>query len=260
MTAMRRQSMKWHDDSHVSFGDVSFDLDIGDKLHTGRSTPDRFLLGKVRVMIEALLSRTAADAVRRMVEIGIYKGGSCAFFNECFAPEKLVAIDANPDPVAALDAYIATRNLAGVVRPFYGVQQADAPRLQAIVAAEFGDEPIDLVVDDASHLLDPTRASFNVLFPALRPGGLYVIEDWSWAHWPGKLWQHNEGWFKGQPALTNLVFEIIMAMATRHDLIEEVQCMPSMVFVRRGPGEIAPGKFDVAQLFLTRDRGWTPVL
>jgi hypothetical protein len=35
------------------------------------------------------------------------------------------------------------------------------------------------VIDDASHLLDPTRASFNVPFPLVRPGGVYVIEDWS---------------------------------------------------------------------------------
>ena len=39
-------------------------------------------------------------------------------------------------------------------------------------------EPLDLVIDDASHLYGPTMASFEVLFPRLRPGGLYVIEDW----------------------------------------------------------------------------------
>jgi predicted methyltransferase len=38
------------------------------------------------------------------------------------------------------------------------------------------DQLLDLVVDDTSHL-GPTRASFNTLFPRLRPGGVYVIED-----------------------------------------------------------------------------------
>ncbi len=28
----------------------------------------------------------------------------------------------------------------------------------------------------------PTRTSFEVLFPRLRPGGLFVIEDWNWQH------------------------------------------------------------------------------
>ena len=42
---------------------------------------------------------------------------------------------------------------------------------------------IDLVVDDASHLYEQTKATFAMLFPLVRPGGNYVIEDWSWAHW-----------------------------------------------------------------------------
>ena len=40
----------------------------------------------------------------------------------------------------------------------------------------------DLIVDDASHLYRPTLASFEVLYPRLRPGGTYVIEDWAGDH------------------------------------------------------------------------------
>ena len=57
-----------------------------------------------------------------------------------------------------------------------------AGALASIVAKEFEGEPIDLVIDDASHLLEPTRASFEVLFPRLRTDGLFVIEDWAWEH------------------------------------------------------------------------------
>jgi hypothetical protein len=46
-----------------------------------------------------------------------------------------------------------------------------------IIATEFGAMPLDLVSDDASHLLRETRASFNALFPRLRSGGEYIIED-----------------------------------------------------------------------------------
>jgi hypothetical protein len=38
------------------------------------------------------------------------------------------------------------------------------------------------VIDDASHIYEPTRASFETLFPYLRPGGLYIIEDWQWSY------------------------------------------------------------------------------
>ena len=34
------------------------------------------------------------------------------------------------------------------------------------------------MIDDASHLLMPTERSFDALFPRVRPGGAYIIEDW----------------------------------------------------------------------------------
>jgi hypothetical protein len=40
---------------------------------------------------------------------------------------------------------------------------------------------MNLVVDDASHTYEDTKASFETLFPLLQPGGIYAIEDWSWA-------------------------------------------------------------------------------
>lgn len=58
------------------------------------------------------------------------------------------------------------------VRPYYGVNQADTVALERIVADEFQGQPLDLVIDDASHMLEETRVSFNCLFPKLRAGGL----------------------------------------------------------------------------------------
>ena len=78
--------------------------------------------------------------------------------------------------------YVAREGLEDVVRVYDDVDQADRGRLAEIVDEEFGDEPLDFVLDDCSHLYEPTRASFNELFPRLRPGGIYTIEDWRWAH------------------------------------------------------------------------------
>ena len=56
---------------------------------------------------------------------------------------------------------------------------------------------LDLVIDDGSHLAEPTRTSFDTLFPLLAPGGFYIIEDWAWEHWPefqdpGHAWAAEE--------------------------------------------------------------------
>jgi predicted O-methyltransferase YrrM len=119
---------------------------------------------------------------RRIVELGIHRGGSTAFLNELAEPERIVALELNTTPAEPLSSYIAERGLGDVVRPHYGVDQADRERLRAIMRDEFGESPLDLVVDDASHLYAQTRASFETLFPLLRPGGVYVIEDWAAGH------------------------------------------------------------------------------
>ncbi|MEV7009989.1 class I SAM-dependent methyltransferase [Streptosporangium sp. NPDC051022] len=45
--------------------------------------------------------------------------------------------------------------------------------------------PLDIVIDDGSHVNEHVLTSFRALFPHVRPGGLYVIEDLQTAYWPG---------------------------------------------------------------------------
>ena len=43
---------------------------------------------------------------------------------------------------------------------------------------------IDIVIDDGSHVNEHVRASFDVLFPLLPDGAIYVIEDTQTSFWP----------------------------------------------------------------------------
>ena len=61
----------------------------------------------------------------------------------------------------------------GRVRTFVGQQQDES--FLAQVVDETG--PLDIVIDDGSHVGPQTLVSFRFLFPRLRPGGIYVIED-----------------------------------------------------------------------------------
>jgi hypothetical protein len=51
------------------------------------------------------------------------------------------------------------------------------------MARELG--PFDIIIDDGSHISHHIIASFNALFPHVKPGGLYVIEDLASSYWPG---------------------------------------------------------------------------
>ena len=57
----------------------------------------------------------------------------------------------------------------------------DDAALMAKLVSQYG-QP-DLIVDDASHLTDLTVKSFEILFPMLKPGGLYFCEDVHTSFW-----------------------------------------------------------------------------
>lgn len=57
----------------------------------------------------------------------------------------------------------------------------DRPEEIAAAAAEAARlGPPDIVIDDASHASRHQQAAFLALFPVLKPGGLYLIEDLRW--------------------------------------------------------------------------------
>jgi methyltransferase family protein len=154
-----------------------------------------------------------------------------AFWAEVFNPARLVGVDqSRRSPSAAFDGYLAER--ADRLRVHWGVDQGDSERLEALVATEF-DRPLDLVIDDASHLYSLTLASLETLLPCLRPGGLYIIEDWAWHHWPAL-----QEAFAGRVPLTRLVTELIEAVGTGRGMIADVSVCQGFAAVRRGPAPI----------------------
>ena len=240
-------TIDWQDDQRFVLNGIQFRLsEWGGK---GSSSPDKFLILKNRWMVERYLKILDKLQPKRIFELGIKRGGSAVLLQEYCAAEKLVAIDICEERQKPLDEYIHTNNLAGVLRPKYGIDQSDAQSLRSIVAEEFGAQLIDLVIDDASHLLEQTRASFDALFPYVRPGGVYVIEDWPWAH--KKVDQSDLPDINpGKQPLSKLVFEIIMACPSTYDYIEEIVVDRNSIAVWRGDAVINPDGFRVQNCIL----------
>jgi hypothetical protein len=59
--------------------------------------------------------------------------------------------------------------------------QSDRPRLEAL-AREIG--PFDFVIDDGSHVNADQIESFRILWPFVKDGGWYVVEDVQTSYWP----------------------------------------------------------------------------
>jgi predicted O-methyltransferase YrrM len=246
--------MLWESDARLVLDGAVVELDWTEDGLERPCGPDCFLLQKTREMV-SYYAILAGPGCQRVLEAGILRGGSVVLFDQLLRPQRLVAFDLSPRRLPDLDSYISRRGAEERVHLHFGVDQADSGMLQGLISAEFGEEPLDLVVDDASHLLPETRATFNTVFPRLRPGGLYVIEDWGWAHWPG-IWQDHGGPWAEHPSLTQLVLELVMTSASRPDIVTDVLVRRDIVAVTRGPASVPEG-FDISQSYLTAGRRFT---
>jgi hypothetical protein len=250
--------LEW-DDEGVTVGGTRFRVGFGSgaRFNTG---PDELPLMKVRPSVERYVDLIATLRPRRVVELGIFYGGSVAFLTLLSKPDRYVATDIRRSASPQFEAWLKSHK--DVVRPYYGVDQSDVAALRTIMAEEFAGEPLDLVVDDASHLLGPTRTSFNTLFPLLRPGGVYVIEDWAGAHtFERNLAQDpavadriaievgKRPESAKQALLTRLVFEIVLAFAYT-DLVADIDIHRHWMSVTRGLEQPDPEHFDIAECHL----------
>ncbi len=66
------------------------------------------------------------------------------------------------------------------IRIFQGDQE-DKAFLDRVNAAAGG---FDIIIDDGSHVPRHVLATFNHLFPLLRTGGIYAVEDLQTSYWP----------------------------------------------------------------------------
>ncbi|QXQ12974.1 class I SAM-dependent methyltransferase [Skermania piniformis] len=240
-------------DGLLRFGDTRVHVCLPDAMAATPTSPNDFLLLKVPDMIDAMAGIVEDIHPKFVLELGIFKGGSVVLYNEICRPRKLVAIDILPDRLPDLDEYLERTGSANTVSLNFGVDQSDRDRLAALYDKEFGRHRIDLVVDDASHFFFETRESFREFFPRLRPGGVYVIEDWGWSHWSGDTWQAAErgDYFYGRESMTNLVMELVVLSASRPNLVQSVSVTSSAVYVTRGSEDIEPG-FDLSAHCLNR--------
>ena len=114
------------------------------------------------------------DRPIKMLEIGVYRGGSLRMWKDYFHPDStIVGIDIDK---TCKDHEIADRNV------FVRIGSQADPRFLAEVNEEFG--PFDIILDDGSHKTHHQNISFGALFrPALKDGGCYMVEDVHTNYW-----------------------------------------------------------------------------
>ena len=237
------KAIHWSSEREFSIEGVTFECTYDD--YSRKSGNERLAILKGRGMLEQYAQVFAADPPKTVLEFGIFQGGSPALYALWLQPEKLVAVDICP-PVAAFDEFCRTNEAGRRIRSYYEVSQTDGRRIEEIVRREFESTALDLIIDDASHLYKNTRITFETAFPLLRPGGLYVIEDWGWAHWPGnKL-------YLGETPLSMFIMELAMLCASRSDIVSEVRLFPAFALIRKSPDARSLPNFSVSSSYHKR--------
>jgi hypothetical protein len=82
--------------------------------------------------------------------------------------------------IHAIDIFDKAPHQQDRIRIYKG-SQADRTFLEN-VHQETGD--FDLIIDDGSHLNEHIITSFKILFPKLKTGGIYAVEDIQTSYWP----------------------------------------------------------------------------
>lgn len=158
-----------------------------------------------------------------IVEIGIHHGGSTILLAHYFQHARILSIDIKRPP-RALYKWLRKNHHDQRVAIAVGSQD-DRPFMECAVQSHFADAPIDLVIDDASHLFAPTTASYEFLFfERLRGGGWYIVEDWGCGYWP--KWPDGDP--DGRHGLARFVKERVdeLALFDRTKLFQGQRAMP----------------------------------
>lgn len=112
-------------------------------------------------------------SARSVLEIGIERGGSLKMWAAYFRRAQVWGVDRR-------DSYL--EQARGRINVLVG-DQGDA-EFRAEIARKGG--PFDLVVDDGSHQFDHQRDTLLDLWPHVRPGGVYIVEDVHTSYRPAK--------------------------------------------------------------------------
>ncbi len=99
-----------------------------------------------------------------MIEIGIDNGASLKMWEEYYGTPKIVGVDINDKK------QFDTKNIKTLIADQGNVR--DLVNKCTQVASEY-----DLIVDDGSHIYSHQISCFVSLFPYLKSGGVYILED-----------------------------------------------------------------------------------
>lgn len=171
-------------------------------------TTDKYQNGYVPTYLK-IAAQLGIDA--DVCELGVAGGESLAFFKTLFRYGTVVGVDIDENAVWP----------PGTEQMIWPQDDPDLPdALERLSRGGF-----DLIVDDASHVGSVTSATFKNLWPLVRPGGFYVIEDWTVA-FAGHAPIHD-------PSMLDVATGLVALFAYEDMRIEELTYRDGMIIIKK---------------------------
>ncbi len=182
-----------------------------------------------------------------ILEIGVYRGGSLDMWRRYFGDSvRVIGVDIDP----------ASADLADPRCTVVLGDQADPEFLRTLIR-DHG--PFDIVIDDGGHTMEQQITSIEHLFPALRVGGVYLVEDCHTSYWDSfGGGRHRDGtfieWTKARLDDLHRYHEREPVDPVWTDLVDGIHCYDSVVVFEKAE-RFAPFSEQVgASEFLFLDR------
>lgn len=116
------------------------------------------------------------DEEVKLLELGVASGQSMVMWRDYFVNGTIAGLDLFPK--------YQPEEGESRIRIYQGAQ--NNTKLLTAIAQEIAPNGFDIIIDDCSHIGELTKISFWHLFTHhLKPGGVYVIEDWGTGYWGG---------------------------------------------------------------------------
>ena len=104
------------------------------------------------------------DTAKLITEVGVYTGNSLRMWKRYFPHARIIGIDNNPTIIAN-----------GVVD--CELIMCDQSKVDELMAVKERIKDSDMIMDDGSHKMYDQQKTLAILFDALKPGGLFIIEN-----------------------------------------------------------------------------------
>ena len=100
----------------------------------------------------------------KLLEIGVFHGQSVKMWSEYFPLGRIIGVDINPGARKYADKRIL-------------IEIADQSNIGHLVRLGTQYGPFDIIIEDGSHMWEHQIISLKYLYPFVKPGGFYVMED-----------------------------------------------------------------------------------